>query len=277
MEQIKENEEFGVRDLREKDQYKIDDKFLNGYAKFVSIYGVGVYNSLARHAEFKKQRAFPSAKKIAEELNISTPKVFYSLWVLQFFYIIRKKRVGKQCTNRYYLLHKKHWKSIEKTLLELESDVNRVNNSDINDINIRYKRHLHHLLTTLTSNSKDNKSKDNKKERTGFDKQTASLKRKEIKFNSDDYKKVISAYEELKGIKFQGREYEPVQQEIKTMFLSGRKPEDIIRCIRFMAKDEFYKNVFTIKTVRIKIAEFLAGVLEKKEDVPIYKNWVMPK
>lgn len=176
-------ENFEVRDLREKDQFKIDDKFLNGYAKYVEIYAVGVYNSLCRHAQYKSQRAFPSIKKIAEELNISSPKVFYSLWVLEFFNIIKRYRVGKKCNNRYDLLHKKHWKSPEKIKQELEQefkelniDINKVLNdkdkkghvkavniTDVKAVNIRYKGSLYHVLRQLTSivritNSKDNKS-----------------------------------------------------------------------------------------------------------------------
>ncbi len=101
----KNNETFKRGDLRDKDQFKIDDKFLNEYAKYVGIYAVGVYASLCKHAQFKFQKTFPLVKKIAEELDISLSKVLYSLWVLESFNIIKRHE------NRYDLIHKKYWKN----------------------------------------------------------------------------------------------------------------------------------------------------------------------
>jgi len=48
---------FDVRDLRKKEQYITDDLFLNGYARFLGIYAVGVYGSLCRHAN-KEQKFY---------------------------------------------------------------------------------------------------------------------------------------------------------------------------------------------------------------------------
>ncbi len=115
---------------------------------------------------------------------------------------------------------------------------------------------------------------------------STSTPRKEITFNNDDYKKVIVSYEELKGIKFQGPEYKPIQQDIKTMFLSNRKPEEIIRCMKwFKEKSESEERKYewvkswTIRTIKLKIAEFLAGKLgseteDEDVEIPEYaKKW----
>lgn len=100
----------------------------------------------------------------------------------------------------------------------------------------------------------------------------SSTSRKEMKFKPDDYNKVIAFYEQLKEVKFQGREYKPIQQDIKTMFMSGRKPDEIIRCMKwFKEKSENGEKKYewvgswTIKTIRLKIAEFLAGKLGEGE------------
>lgn len=159
------DENFDVRDLRKKEQYIIDDKFLNGYAKYVSIYGVGVYCSLCRHAD-KKQKCYPSIQKMAEELNISKPMVIYGLWTLEFFNIIKRKRLGKQCNNRYFLIDKRCWKLSEIAKQELQklqktkSEVNKVEFSEVNKVEFNSQQRLLHELTTLTSNSKDAHSKD---------------------------------------------------------------------------------------------------------------------
>lgn len=109
--------------------------------------------------------------------------------------------------------------------------------------------------------------------------------RKDNKFSPEDYKQVISAYESCKGVKFQGNEYSPIQQDVKTMFLSGRKKEDIIRFMEwFREKSESGEKKYewttnwTIKTVKFKIAEFLSGKLGEVEndiEIPEYaKKWL---
>ena len=59
-----------VRDLRKKDQYKVDDAYLNGYARLCGVYATAVYNSLSRHSDFHTQECFPSIEKIAYQHKI---------------------------------------------------------------------------------------------------------------------------------------------------------------------------------------------------------------
>jgi len=86
-------EKFEVRDLRDKNRFVVDDKFLNGYARFLGIYAIGVYNSLCRHAN-KNQSSWPSINKIAQELGIGRNKVIDGTKNLEFWQIVKKKRVG---------------------------------------------------------------------------------------------------------------------------------------------------------------------------------------
>lgn len=67
-------EKFGVRDLRDKNWFVLDNKFLNGYAKFLGTHTVCVCVSLCRHAGIS-QKAYPPQKLIAKEFNISKTKV----------------------------------------------------------------------------------------------------------------------------------------------------------------------------------------------------------
>jgi hypothetical protein len=100
---------FKVRDLRKKEQFIIDDVYLNGYAKFVSPYATCVYLSLCRHAD-KEQKAFPSIKRIAEQHHISTKSVKRGIKELLFWGIILKQRAGGRLSNTYWLLDKSEWK-----------------------------------------------------------------------------------------------------------------------------------------------------------------------
>lgn len=131
MERINQ-EKFEIRDLREKNKFVVDDKFLNGYARFLGIYTVGVYNSLCRHAD-KLQKCWPSIKKMAQELDISRNKVIDSIKYLEFWQIIKKQRVGKHATNRYLLLDKKQWKPLNETNLKEFGEVYHINFKGLHD------------------------------------------------------------------------------------------------------------------------------------------------
>jgi len=257
-----ENEQFEVRDLRDKDQYKVDDKFLNGYARFIEIYAVGVYNSLCRHAQFKSQQAFPSAKKIAEELNISPPKVFYSIWVLEVFNIIKRNRIGKKCNNRYDLLHKKHWKFVEKVKTEIESDVNKVNNGDVNVVNITYKQHLHHILTQLTSIVRITKSKDNK-EKGMQGKALQSSNKKEINSLIDLFQEVNPSYERLFENKTQRASLERLVKKF-----GQEKVSNMIKGLKEIFGKPYAPSITTPYLLELKLADYI-NYLKKRSATKI--------
>lgn len=123
---------FEIRDLRDKNRFVVDDKFLNGYARFLGIYAVGVYNSLCRHAN-KAQKSWPSIKKIAQELSIGRNKVIDGIKYLEFWQIIRKERLGLKLTNRYLLLSKGRWKLLDETNLKEFSEVYHLNFGSLQD------------------------------------------------------------------------------------------------------------------------------------------------
>ena len=142
---------FDVRDLRQKDQFITDDQFLNGYARFVGIYAVGVYGSLCRHAN-KEQNSWPSIRKICEELSISRNSVIEAVKKLEFWNIVKKKRIGKTANNRYWLIHKKNWKRVSEVHLK---DFSEVCGGDFSSLCGKL-----HQFATRTSNSKELNSKE---------------------------------------------------------------------------------------------------------------------
>jgi hypothetical protein len=109
---------FKVRDLRKKDQFKIDDAYLNGYARVCKPVATAVYNSLCRHAEFNTQKAFPSQELIAFQHDISTDSVGRAIKKLAEFKIIfieKERKGGKFMNCIYTLLDKSEWKPIHHT------------------------------------------------------------------------------------------------------------------------------------------------------------------
>ena len=145
--------QFEIRDMRHKAKFELDDQFLNGYARFLEIYAVGVYNSLCRHAEKKQQICWPSIEKISEELSIGRNSVIEAMKRLEFWQIIKKERIGKKLNNRYVLLDKSQWVSITKENLKCYSEVLSVNFTSL-------LRKLHEF-TTGTSIVRSTHSKDN--------------------------------------------------------------------------------------------------------------------
>lgn len=110
---------FKVRDLRKKEQFIIDDSYLNGYAKIFGPSGTAVYLSLCRRAN-KDQFCFPSEKTIAEDHNITDRTARTHIKRLVEAHILRiereRSKSGKWRHNVYYLLDKSEWKTPEEII-----------------------------------------------------------------------------------------------------------------------------------------------------------------
>ncbi|MBW2045608.1 MAG: helix-turn-helix domain-containing protein, partial [Deltaproteobacteria bacterium] len=165
---MNEEEKIEIRDLRAKERFFLDDEFFNGYVRILGTNALGVYCSLCRHAN-KEQKAWPSQKKIAEELNLSVPTVNEWIKVLEYFRIIKKSRTGKQLVNRYYLLDKRIWRKDWEVIL------NDLNSPDFKLFKVTTKTVLNHDLNSLTSilrkhNIKDTHKKDQNESEIFFQK-----------------------------------------------------------------------------------------------------------
>lgn len=85
------------------------------------------------------------------------------------------------------------------------------------------------------------------------------IKRGTIRFPQEWYDEVLTAYQKLKKIELKGEEYKPAKRDIKTIFMSQRTPEEIIRCMKWLASgEEEWSEQWTLGTVFKKLAEFLA-------------------
>lgn len=106
--------QFEVRDHRRKEMYRVDDEYLNGYARLCGIYATGVYNCLCRHANHLTQTSFPSVETMAEKLDISRDSVIRGLKNLEKWNIIKKEKTrsaktGEWIHNSYTLVDKAFW------------------------------------------------------------------------------------------------------------------------------------------------------------------------
>lgn len=137
---------FRVRDLRKKDQYKVDDAYLNGYARLCGVYATAVYNSLSRHADYETQACFPSIELIAEQHNISKPTVIKAIRVLQQWNIVSVSRnkdseTKRQLPNVYLLLDKSEWVPKDSRVNHVDSEPSK--SHDKSRVNHVYHKDTH--------------------------------------------------------------------------------------------------------------------------------------
>lgn len=178
---------FEVRDVRKQTRFMVDNFFIDGFARILGPSCSMVYMSLVRHTN-RQQKTWPSQNLIAEEVDITRQWVGRYLAILQYFNIIRSVRVGRRCTNRYYLIDEKYWRTdFEVMLEEIEAiydpetkqkkvmspqDSSAENGAMSPQVtsplgHIRCLERTHHMLRKVTSNRKVKQSKDNQERTEG--------------------------------------------------------------------------------------------------------------
>lgn len=103
-----------VRDARNRHMYRVDDEYLNGYARLCGVYATVVYNSLCRHVD-TNQECFPSIEKIAEQHAINRKTVLSAIKALEEWGIVvvkkrKDEKTKRQLVNVYQLTDKSSWK-----------------------------------------------------------------------------------------------------------------------------------------------------------------------
>lgn len=96
-------------------------------------------------------------------------------------------------------------------------------------------------------------------------------KRQDKQFSQEDYKQVIDAYKDAKELELSGKEYDPIMQSIKTMFMNGRTRDQIVSVISWLKDNAEYE--WTIHTVKNKIAEILPKIEPKHEKSDFDRRW----
>lgn len=104
-----------IRDRRRKEMFKMDDEYLNGYARLCGPYASLVYVSLCRHAN-RDEQSWPSIELIRTEhglgSNNTVLKAIKQLEKWGIIEVIREKDsvTKRQKPNVYVLADKTRWK-----------------------------------------------------------------------------------------------------------------------------------------------------------------------
>lgn len=91
--------------------YIIDNELLDNYGPSIGVYGIAVYNVLAKYANEKGANIFPSYQTIATALGMSRPKVIETIKQLVDVGLVRKTprfdSAGDMTSNEYALVNLK--------------------------------------------------------------------------------------------------------------------------------------------------------------------------
>lgn len=170
---------FVVRDLRVKTRFAIDNVF---YDDFTEVFGPAlsmIYVALVRHSN-KEQKTWPSQTKIAKQVGLSRNWVGMQLQILECFQLIKKVRLGKMCTNRYYLIDENYWRrDFDELVAQLELAIQAKKSDQLPDGVMHTElpslmrsgmskvalSNSHRLAVQFASNRKDKQSKDKQEKR----------------------------------------------------------------------------------------------------------------
>jgi hypothetical protein len=106
-----------VRDIRY-DYHRIDNIFIDKWARLCGVYAGMVYLSLCRHANYESQSCFPSGRLISDELNISLTMVKRGIAILEYYGLIKVDRTSG-VKNIYWLIKSEKWKKDPKEFFKV--------------------------------------------------------------------------------------------------------------------------------------------------------------
>lgn len=109
----KSEETIQIRDSRRRQMYRIDDVYIDAYARICGVSATAVYNSICRHAG-SDQESCPSIQRIGEQHGISNRSVMRAIAKLESFNIIqvirrRNEKNKRKMVNIYVLVDQSLW------------------------------------------------------------------------------------------------------------------------------------------------------------------------
>jgi hypothetical protein len=109
-EEARYDEPMEILDRRDHEYFKVDDIFIDKYARIGGVYVGAVYFTLCRHAN-KDRMCWPSIRRIAGQWGMSVRMVIKGLeWLVERKIIRVHQEAGK--SNIYEILDKRKWGKI---------------------------------------------------------------------------------------------------------------------------------------------------------------------
>jgi len=204
------------------------------------------------HAE---QGAFPGMARIAKDLGTSEDTILRHRRQLEEKGLLNVQRRGLTKTNLYILFVPETPQEIQEFSSYAGAVTDPAQSGDQEPASVRGQE-------PAPVRDKEDEVEEDESEKTNKPRSDKPTARKNVSFPKADYTLVTEAYKRIKGITPKNGEWQPIQQSIKTMFLSDRTPAEIIGCMEALEKSsEEWTSNWTIDTVRRKLPEFVAGKL----------------
>jgi len=230
-----------LKDGRKHGFYIIDNDIIDKYGEAIGVYGVAIYNLIARYASGKNEGAFPSYQTIADKLGISRPKAVTTINQLVELGLIKKEKridsAGDMTSNVYTLVDLGGGKpdllpskqDLPPSYPDLLQVVNDVNQGSKPDLPYQYK---------------DNNTKTKKNSASRQSSKTTDevlQKTEELDPQKELVKQILAAYVEVRGKN--GINYGKEGAWAKR--IAKEHPENttewVKACYQWLKQDKFYE------------------------------------
>jgi hypothetical protein len=112
--------------------YMVDNRIIEEYGSIIGVFGIAVYNLIAKYSNEKGENAFPSYQTIADKLGISRPKAVTTINQLVELGLIKKEKrrddAGDSTSNLYTIVPmgggKPHLPPSTSDLPQVVNDIN---------------------------------------------------------------------------------------------------------------------------------------------------------
>lgn len=228
--------------------YIVDNELIDNYGSTIGVYGVAIYNVLAKYANEKGSSIFPSYQTIADALGISRPKVIGTIKILVDAGLVKKTArvdsAGDMTSNHYVLVSLKGGKpQIPPSKQDLPpskqeqprvvNDVNQGGKPRLPDQDPVNKTQLNKTTATqadaIAQPSVDTSAKKAKREQSPEDKERVELT-----------KAILAAYVEVHGRN--GISYGKEGKAAKQLASEGRTPEQVRNCYLWLKAKPFWSD-----------------------------------
>lgn len=268
-----------------------EPKLLSVYLKLVNIFHLGLldrFNSkeLAAELGFSKPHFTNLTKKLAKlkllqihrpgrtnAFNLTYPNSSEIDEQLTKFLTINQNLNNKEVATKINNLRENLIKSLEKCEVKQLTPLNiyTYNFSTNNYIHTNEGGGERPLIAFSSPPSISNSNKSNSTTKTYVSPEKPKKKQQYHRFPKIQYNQVLNAYNRISGVARKGNEMQTAWRQTRAMFLAGRKPDEIIRCMEWMEehKDEpqfKWLKFWTMGTVQKRLPDFLAGRFTNEEE-----------
>ena len=246
--------------------YIVDNELIDDYGAIIGVYGIAVYNVLAKYANENGSNIFPSYQTIADTLDISRPKVISTIKILVDAGLVRKTArfdsAGDMTSNHYVLVNIKGGKPClppsqqgsppsQHRKPRVVNDVNQggkprlpdqdpINKTQLNNTDVATQADAIAQPPLLPVGPSTEEAKPTPEPKPVRESKSKPEKSPEDKALSDLTKAILNAYVDARGKN--GVHYAKEGVAAKKLAKEGRTPELVLNCYLWLKQKPFWAD-----------------------------------